>query len=141
MAGIPQGKRQQVLDLWSEGFSGREIAAKLGCGTRFDVSVIVRTARDAGDPRAVPHFGRGTSAPSAADELFSRAQYLRMDRAFKVRLTRAIRRNKEHAAVGIYKSRMPAQAVPLRIQPEPRISITGSPAGECADIGAATSDA
>jgi hypothetical protein len=141
MAGIPLGKREQVLDLWSEGFSGREIVTKLGCGTRFDVSVIVRSARDAGDPRAVAHFGRGMNASSAADELFSRAQYVRMDAAFKARLTRAIRRNKEHAAVGVYKSRMPARAVPLRIQPEPWVSITGSPAGECADIGAATSDA
>ena len=138
MAGIANSKRDRVLDLWEQGFTGAEIAAKLGPGTRFDVSAIVRAARDAGDPRAVTHFGKGMSSLSVgANELFSRAQYLRMDAAFKARLMRAIRRRKERAPVGIYRSRLPTRSVPLRVQPEFPRSITGSSAGECADIGAA----
>jgi hypothetical protein len=142
MAGIPRSKRATVLDLWSEGFTGAEIVAKLGCGTRFDVSVIGRAARDGGDPRAAPHFGRGVGAHATADdELFMRAQYLRMDAAFKARLMRAIRRGKERATVGIYRSCLPRRAVPLRLKAEPRVSLTGSSAGECADIGAAAAAA
>jgi hypothetical protein len=141
MVGIPPSNRDRVLDLWSEGRSGREITAELGCGTRFDVAAIVRMARDAGDPRAAPHFGRGTRPQAAEEELFSRAQYLRMDRAFKARLMRAIRRNQEHAPIGVYQTSLPARAVPLRLQPEPSVSVTGSSAGECADIGAMVSNA
>jgi hypothetical protein len=142
MAGIPRSKRTAVLDLWSEGFTGDEIATRLGCGTRFDVSVIVRAARDGGDPRAAPHFGRGMGAHvTAADELFARAQYLRMDAAFKAQLMRAIRGGKERATVGIYRSRLPGRVVPLRLTAEPRVSLTGSSAGECADIGAAAAAA
>jgi hypothetical protein len=87
----------------------------------------------------VTHFGKGMSSLSvAANELFSRADYLRMDAAFKARLMRAIRRRKERAPVGVYRSRLPTRSVPLRPQPEFPRSITGSSAGECADIGAAT---
>jgi hypothetical protein len=139
MAGIPRGKRALVLDLWSKGFTGREIAAKVGAGTPLDVSAILRTARRDGAPRAAAHSRADNDTQTVdTNEFFSREQYRRMDLAFKARLMRAIRRNKEHVTIGVLKSRMPTRAVPLRIQPEPWISITGSSAGECADIGAAT---
>ena len=142
MAGIPPRKRDRVLDLWSKGRSGREIIAELGGGTRFEVAAIVRRARDLGDPRAAAHVGRGTRRPQAGEEeVLSRAQYLRMDRAFKARLMRAIRRNQEDASLNAYRACIPARAVPLRLQPEPAVSVTGSSAGECADIGATASDA
>lgn len=84
----------------------------------------------------MPRPGKGGNAVADDDAPFSREAYLRMDAAFAKRLERAIRRREERAPVGVSKRRRPARSVPLRLHGEATVSITGSTAGECADIGA-----
>lgn len=62
MRGVPDGSLPvpAILQLWSLGHSGGQIASMMGLGphgTRA-VHLVVANARDIGDPRAVDHAGR-----------------------------------------------------------------------------------